>query len=568
MFSIRSLLSMCLALIFSFSMMGQSQIEQLSKQLDKLSGSKLISTAFKAAEIAMDAGEPDQALKFISRAEKEAKKYGQDETMALIYQKKGELLIDKGPAQKKYSDEAYKALKRSLDNTKVRSVEEENLALLYDLLPNVTDKKLSNRISDLINKTNVKIEGYAATDANRQRNEEEKQFKKRSKSELFDDFVQLESEKEQLAQERDEINAERQQLVESVEDLEVATKRLTETMRIRQQQIRSMTRQQQQNEALIEFNKRMVDSLRFEAWRDSIALQNSQMEIAQQEQDLQMQQAQLELANTELKLKNSQRNLTLALGGLIFILAGFMFWRYRETKKYNDQLQAKNEIIKAEMLKSDKLLLNILPADVAAELKSHGKVKTQFFDSATVLFTDFVKFSKIVADMNPENLIDDLDHIFSEFDKILKKYHVEKIKTIGDAYMCVGGVPIKSPDHAKRVAKVAFEMQRFLKSYNKARSEKGLPEFKARIGLHSGPLIAGVVGTSKFVYDVWGDTVNAADRMQGAGKAGMVNVSAATYDLIKDEFKGEYRGKLEIKNMDNMEAYFIEETEEPVEAKA
>ena len=288
--SLRPLLFLAVAFVTSITLNAQSdQIKQLSQQLDKLSGSKLISTAFKAAEVAMDAGHPDEALKFVSRAEREAKKYGQDETMALIYQKKGELLIDHGPSQKKYSDEAYKALKKSLDNTKVRSVEEENLSLLYSLLPKVTDKKLSNRISDLITKVNVKIEGYEVSDANKQRQEDEKEFKKRSKSELFDDFVQLESEKEQLAQERDQINQERQQLAESVEDLEVATERLTATMRLRQEQIQNMSRQQQQNEALIEFNKRMVDSLKFEAWRDSIALQNSQMQIVQQQQDIVMQ---------------------------------------------------------------------------------------------------------------------------------------------------------------------------------------------------------------------------------------------------------------------------------------
>ena len=556
------ILSFFLLICMSAQLAGQSEADKLSNQLNKLSGSKHISTAFRAAELYMDAGNFDEAIKMTEKAEREAKKIGQKETMALIYQKKAELIIQRTPSVKKYSDKAYKALKSSLENTKTRSVEQENVDLLYDLLPRVKDNKLSNRISKLLSQTNSRIEGYEIAAANKNKEEEERAFKKRSKSELFDDFEELESEKERLENERNTISQERTLLAKSVVDLEKATSNLNNLISSRQRQINQMTKKQQEAEAVIEFNKRMVDSLKFEAWRDSVALTSQQALIERQEQDIVFQEQELQLANTEIQLRDSQRKLYLALGGIVLLLAGLMFWRFKEMKKYNDQLEAKNEIIKAEMLKSDKLLLNILPADVASELKTNGKVKTQFFDSATVLFSDFVQFSKIAASVSAEDLIEELDFIFSEFDKILKKHNVEKIKTIGDAYMCVGGVPKKSDGHAKRVANVAFEMQEFLETYNQDRKAKDLPEFQTRIGLHSGSLIAGVVGTSKFVYDVWGDTVNAADRMQSAGKAGLVNVSAATYELLKDEFEGEYRGKLQIKNMNDMEAYFISQKEQ------
>lgn len=184
----------------------------------------------------------------------------------------------------------------------------------------------------------------------------------------------------------------------------------------------------------------------------------------------------------------------------------------------------KSIIIENEREKSDKLLRNTLPDTIADELKNNGHVAPQLYTDATVLFTDFVGFTQIAEKMSPEELIRELDNCFSYFDQVAKRYKLEKLKTIGDSYMCAGGIPAANKTHALDCVLAALEIRAFMQQMKEIKAAQGLPYWELRIGIHSGPLVAGVIGESKFAYDVWGDTVNTASRMEAAGTAAEINI--------------------------------------------
>jgi adenylate cyclase len=204
------------------------------------------------------------------------------------------------------------------------------------------------------------------------------------------------------------------------------------------------------------------------------------------------------------------------------------------------------------------LLLNILPRMVATELKMTGVALAKRYEHTTVFFSDFVNFTSIAERMSPEDLVKLLDDYFKTFDSIITRHNLEKIKTIGDAYMCVGGLPEESSDHAIRVVKAALEIQQILAEKRKAYESAGSRFFDARIGVHTGPVVSGVVGSTKFAFDIWGDTVNVAARMEHSGEPGRVNVSADTYELIKHRFACTSRGLIPVKNRGDMGMYFVE----------
>jgi adenylate cyclase len=218
----------------------------------------------------------------------------------------------------------------------------------------------------------------------------------------------------------------------------------------------------------------------------------------------------------------------------------------------------RNRIAK-EKKRSEALLLNILPEETAHELKETGKAKAHRYESVSVLFTDFKGFSTKAEQMMPEEVVDVLDFYFRAFDHIIEKYGLEKIKTIGDAYMCAGGLPTVDKNHAIKVVKAAIDMREFVAKQAMHRFMKGLPFFEIRIGVNSGPVVAGVVGDKKFAYDIWGDTVNMAARMEQSGVPGKINISGTTYELIKDRFVCTHRGKVNVKHRDDVEMYFAEE---------
>jgi adenylate cyclase len=206
-----------------------------------------------------------------------------------------------------------------------------------------------------------------------------------------------------------------------------------------------------------------------------------------------------------------------------------------------------------EQAKSEKLLLNILPSPIADRLKLKSEAIADSFSEATVLFADIVGFTELSSRLTPQELVQCLNRIFSCFDNLAEKYGLEKIKTIGDAYMVVGGLPNPRSDHAAAICQMAIEMQKELQEINRSMGEK----FDIRIGINSGPVVAGVIGIKKFIYDLWGDTVNIASRMESHGESGAIHISEATYRLIEGQFNCELRGAIAVKGKGQMTTYWL-----------
>ncbi len=219
------------------------------------------------------------------------------------------------------------------------------------------------------------------------------------------------------------------------------------------------------------------------------------------------------------------------------------------------QVAERTKEIVSEKKKSDDLLLNILPEEVADELKERGTTKAKYFDHVSVLFTDFVDFTKAGERFSPQELVDELHTCFKEFDRIISDHGIEKIKTIGDAYLAVCGLPKPVEDHAVRTVSAALAIRAFMKQ---RRQEFPNKSFDVRIGIHSGAVVAGIVGVKKFAYDIWGDTVNTAARMESSSLTDKINISHSTYELVKDHFECTFRGKITAKNKGELRMYFVE----------
>lgn len=238
----------------------------------------------------------------------------------------------------------------------------------------------------------------------------------------------------------------------------------------------------------------------------------------------------------------------LALGSIVFIAMINSF--VKAVKSAEDRLITEHEA-------SEKLLRNILPSEIARELKASGVSEPRYFASTTVCFTDFVGFTQISESMTPRDLVRELDQCFSYFDSVMGHYHLEKLKTIGDSYMFVGGLPVPSATHAIDCVLASLEIQAFMNQMKEIKSQQGLPYWELRLGIHSGDLVAGVIGEKKFAYDVWSDTVNTASRCESSGVSGRINISKATYELIQEFFHCEHRGAIPAKHKGEIDMYFV-----------
>ena len=300
--------------------------------------------------------------------------------------------------------------------------------------------------------------------------------------------------------------------------------------------IAALSDSQVRSELLLERQERQLNDFAFQVLNDSVTLLQQSMALNEQ-------------SATARRLRTA-RNLYLAIGGIVLLLLAGLYYRFRTGQKRRAELERYNAEITAERQRSEELLLNILPVAVAAELKEEGKASARSYAAATILFADFKGFSALSQTHSPEKIVGYLDEAFRAFDEIVRTHRLEKIKTIGDAYMCAAGLPEEDPGHAANAVRAALAMQEYLATH---------PFFKARIGLHTGPVVAGVVGRDKFAYDVWGDTVNQAARLETAGEPGRVAISRVTADLLPaDEFTCTPAGTFEAKNMGTMERLWVE----------
>lgn len=272
-------------------------------------------------------------------------------------------------------------------------------------------------------------------------------------------------------------------------------------------------------------NKQIGDSLHTKDVSTTVALAFAQNDFEKKEIKL----------NTELDKRLKNQLLAWGIVGLAFIFFVILMKFYREVIK--------------ERKKSEALLLNILPEEVSSELKLNGKVQARYHEEATILFVDFVNFSTASIELNPEKLVNILDGYFTEFDNLVEKYDLEKIKTIGDAYMVVGGLHTNEEAFIKNTALLALDIIDYVKNHNTF--------FEVRVGIHIGPLVSGVVGRSKFAYDVWGKSVNIAARMESSSIPQHINITREFYEKISPDFTCEYRGKIDMKNTGTIDSYFL-----------
>jgi adenylate cyclase len=296
-----------------------------------------------------------------------------------------------------------------------------------------------------------------------------------------------------------------------------------------------------------DFKKAMEYTDNYTAIKDSIFSQENAKKIKNLEMQRQEEADSMKNVNeqhlADIKFQH-QRNYTyLGIAGILALLV-FSFFIVRERGKSEKERKT-----------SDGLLLNILPSEVAQELKTTGTSTARQFDNVTVLFTDFVGFTKAGERMSPQALVEELNTCFKKFDDIISRHGIEKIKTVGDAYLAAAGLPLADPQHAQHAVQAAVEIAAYMED---RLAKLGDRTFDIRIGIHSGSVVAGIVGNKKFAYDIWGDTVNTAARMEQNSEAGKINISQSTYELVKDKFDCEYRGEIDAKNKGMMKMYYVD----------
>lgn len=259
------------------------------------------------------------------------------------------------------------------------------------------------------------------------------------------------------------------------------------------------------------------------------------------------------LHKEEVQKKEKQRNLIIISLCFIVLITIALWNRLNYVRRSRKALTIEKD-------RSEKLLLNILPEEIAEELKEKGFVNARDFNLVSILFTDFKSFTQTAETMSPQNLVEEINVCFKAFDLISDKYNIEKIKTIGDSYMAAGGIPNPDQNSLKNIVNAALEMQEFMIERKIINTAADIPAFEMRLGIHAGPIVAGIVGVKKFQYDVWGDTVNTASRIESNGMVEKVNISESLYNLIKDEesFVFEYRGKIYAKGKGEIKMYFVE----------
>lgn len=315
----------------------------------------------------------------------------------------------------------------------------------------------------------------------------------------------------------------------------------------------------EKNEKVKELNKKNTEleitEKNLEVYKKISLDREVQIELLKRDKKIQ----ELTIKEQEAKLEGEKifRNSIIGLTFFIVLITFLVLNSYRMKVRDNKLLKTERDNLAIEKRRSENLLLNILPAQIAAELKFMGKANVRQYDMVSVLFTDVKDFSKIAKKYKADELVEELNEYFTKFDDIVEKYNLEKIKTIGDSYMCAGGIPV--PDNIKHINIIlaGIEMQNLFQELNNKKLD-GKIKWEIRVGIHTGSLIAAVVGKKKFIYDIWGDTVNTASRMESSCEPGKVNISGATFEVVKDFFDCTHRGRISAKNIGETDMYFVE----------
>lgn len=518
---------------------GQSErILNLEMQLKTAKGADYFQKTMSLSDWYLEEGFPEKSLDYAFKAEDAANKMSNNTFAAIALNRQAKALLqytkNKSQNQNRASLLFRKSLKK-LEGSNEKSLKLDNL----DNLKKLAEGKDRSRIVAEIDKEIAIVNGTAPPTVSSPSIKGDVSNPREGDNELSEN-----GSTSQTAETRnDDLNSRLNSLDQEKKRLMLQSQQLNQMVALQKKEISSMTEEQAKSELVLAKQKNMVDSLAYNSLLDSALLAQHQAEITHKD--------------LEIKQKGMQRNLFLALAALGLLGVAGIFLRYRSIQSHNKILEEKNKIIATEKQRSEELLLNILPVSIADELKENGVAAARYYEQATVLFTDFKDFTNIAEKLTPEDLVADLDYCYKEFDRIIGKYGLEKIKTIGDAYMCAGGIPTPQDDHPERVIQAAKEIQAFLKDWKQRCQKAGKPFFEARIGVHTGPLIAGVVGEKKFAYDVWGDTVVIAARMEQSGESGRINISAATHALVKDHFKFDYRGKVTAKGKGELDMYFV-----------
>jgi adenylate cyclase len=488
------------------------KVRQLEGQLRGAEGNKRVEILIALADANLIVGEYAKAIKNADDAGDLAAKLKLPELRSNALNREGKAMMLSGKRKASTSfEQSLKILKDTRSTNKTLAL--DNLENLRTLAQNAGHNREIKSLDEQI--ARVKSRGVISENQAESRKEIQKELSEAQKL-IEENQVKFRESQAKLLAESQSLQA---QLATQGAELE------------------QMTQAQMKSAMLVMQQRVLLDSVYFSRGMDSLAVSN---------------------ANLALREAESNRKLNYAIMGVLLLLAGgatFSFVRARQNTKV---LESKNKTIKEEQQRSETLLLNILPSLVAEELKKQGKTKARYFEDVSVLFADFVGFSQIAEQLTPQQLVTELDTCFQKFDEIMAKYDLEKIKTIGDAYMCAGGLPDGGGAQLRDMVAAAKDMQRWLLDWNAGRQKAGLPRFDARIGIHRGPVVAGVVGSKKFAFDIWGDTVNIAARIEQAGEGGRINISGDAYTSIKDYFPCHYRGKISAKNKGEIDMYFVE----------
>lgn len=501
---------LCGFVLFLFGQLFAQQITDLEQKISTQKGIEFAETAITLSDLYFQQNNFSKSKEYAAAAFDEAQKKGDKKWMSIALNREAKAMIRLPNRVKINRSRAKKKIKLSNRLIRDKTLKKSNLAILEEVEEmRLKDKNSGGILQNKKNEQKAKIADL-----------------KEVKNDLSESVESLEEQQKALQEQQEK-------LAQFVEE--------------KQAMLREMNEEQMRTEFMLMEQKRLADSM---------AYVNEKVLMEEREKEM-MEDLKIAELQAELDIQKSQQNFLLALIGLALVIGLGLFLRFMGIKKHNKELEEKNTLIEHERQRNEELLLNILPKSVADELKEKGIANAQRFNEATVLFTDFKDFTSISKQMSPEKLVQELDYCFKAFDKIIDKYHLEKIKTIGDSYMCAGGLPIGNLSKPSDMIHAALEIQQFLEQLKKERIAKNEPFFEARIGIHTGPIVAGVVGEKKFAYDIWGSTVNVASRMETNGEAGKVNISAATHERVKKDFKFEPRGKLMAKNYGEVEMFFV-----------